>query len=164
MPIALHLCRSLVASARAAASVAVPSLAWAVRSLAWATGSLAVGALALASLSGCSGDAQMVDRLGGLDSETAERVNIFTTQQMQLGYQIVSTASMDNGLEFCFQMCNQSFESCALAGKVCDISTEHPSNGPLAARCEVTRERCRTHRTKVPRQCVCDAAGAAPGA
>ncbi len=105
----------------------------------------------------------MVDRLGGLDSEIADKVNIYTTQQMQLGYQIVSTASMDNSLEFCFQMCNQSFESCALAGKVCDISTEYPANGPLAARCEVTRERCRTHRTKVPRQCVCDAAAATPG-
>lgn len=150
MPIAIHACQFIAAALRATASAAVSLLA--------------VASLPLLGLAGCSGDGQMVDRLGGLDTETADRVNIYTTQQMQLGYQIVSTASMDNGLEFCFQMCNQSFESCALAGKVCDISTEYPSNGPLAARCEVTRERCRTHRTKVPRQCVCDSAGTAPRA
>lgn len=150
MPTVLHHCRSVAASALAAARAAAPSLV--------------ASGLAFAALSGCSGDGEMVDRLGGLDSEVADRVNIYTTQQMQLGYQIVSTASTDNSLEFCFQMCNQSVESCALAGKVCDISTEYPSNGPLAARCEVTRERCRTHRTKVPRQCVCDNAAATPGA
>jgi hypothetical protein len=96
-------------------------------------------------MAACSGDGEMVDRLGGLDQD------------------ITSTASTDNSLEFCFQMCNQSGQSCELASKVCDISADYPSNGPLAARCEVTRERCRTHRTKVPRQCVCDTAVASPG-
>lgn len=125
--------------------------------------SIAVAALAAWSLAACSGDGEMVDRLGGLDQDVADKVNIYTTQQMQLGYQIASTASTDNCLEFCFQMCGQSAQSCELASKVCDISSDFPANGPLAARCEVTRERCRTHRTKVPRQCVCDTAVATPG-
>lgn len=125
--------------------------------------SSAFAALAAWSMAACSGDGEMVDRLGGLDQDIATKVNIYTTQQMQLGYQITSTASTDNSLEFCFQMCNQSGQSCELASKVCDISADYPSNGPLAARCEVTRERCRTHRTKVPRQCVCDTAVATPG-
>lgn len=126
--------------------------------------STALAVLATVGMVACSGDGEMVDRLGGLDRDVATKVNIYTTQQMQLGYQIASTASTDNSLEFCFQMCSQSAQSCELASKVCDISADYPGNGPLAARCEVTRERCRTHRTKVPRQCVCDTAVASPGA
>jgi hypothetical protein len=110
-----------------------------------------IGWLAMA----CSGP-DVVDRLGGLSEKEATLVNELTSRQMQIGYQIASTSSRDNALELCFEMCGRSFESCQLSTQVCAVAANHDRNAPLAARCDVTRERCRTHRTKIPRQCSCD--------
>ncbi|MBM4342024.1 MAG: hypothetical protein FJ100_01405 [Deltaproteobacteria bacterium] len=104
----------------------------------------------------CSGSPEIVDRLGDLPEEEQVRIDEYTSRQMQLGYQIASTASQDDALLLCYEMCNRSAESCILSNKVCDAAAARPGNGPLGARCDVTRERCRVHRTKVPRQCPCD--------
>ena len=107
-------------------------------------------------LSACSSQPEVIDRLGDLPEQEQVRIDEYTSRQMQLGYQIASTASQDDALLLCYEMCNRSAESCILSNKVCDAAAEHPQNGPLGARCDVTRERCRVHRTKVPRQCPCD--------
>ena len=120
---------------------------------------LLVHTLVLASAavaSGCSGNSDVVDRLGDLAQEDQSLVNEYTVQQRNLGYQIQSTAAQDDALELCYEMCNRSAQSCILSSKVCDLSATHPKNEPLGARCDVTRERCRDHRKKVPRQCPCD--------
>ncbi len=129
-------------SAYPATSAAFPAV------LAWAWCAWAVSA--------CSGGPEIVDRLGDLPEDEQIRIDEYTSRQMQLGYQIASTASQDDALLLCYEMCNRSAESCILSNKVCDAAAARPANGPLGARCDVTRERCRVHRTKVPRQCPCD--------
>lgn len=115
--------------------------------------------LAVAAL-GCSGP-DTVDRIGDLDEQDAALVLAYMSDQLQVAHQIAAIASQDNALEMCFEMCNRSSQACVLSGRVCDIAAAHPRNQPLAGRCDVTRERCRSYRTKVPRQCTCDTASEA---
>lgn len=84
-------------------------------------------------------------------------VEVATTRQSNISYQITSVATSENALDLCFEMCNWSSESCYLSNNVCNISKRYPKVKALQARCDVTRERCRVYRTKVPRQCPCDA-------
>lgn len=117
-------------------------------------------AIALAGLAGCSGT-DRVDGMGGLNEADTQKVLAYMSDQLQIAHQIAAMASQDNALEMCFEMCHRAAQSCVLSGKVCDISADHPDNQPLAGRCDVTRERCRSYRTKVPRQCTCDTAAEA---
>jgi len=96
----------------------------------------------------CSGGPEVVDRLGDLPDDVQTRVNEYTVLQMNLGYQIASTAAQDDALELCYEMCNRSAQSCILSGKVCDVAAANPRNEPLGARCDVTRERCRARRCR----------------
>lgn len=116
-------------------------------------------AIALAGLSaaGCSGS-DRVDGMGGLNEADTQKVLAYMSDQLQIAHQIAAMASQDNALDMCFEMCHRAAQSCVLSGKVCDIAADHPGNQPLAGRCDVTRERCRSYRTKVPRQCTCDTA------
>ena len=114
---------------------------------------LAAGSLTLAS---CSGDETTSTALNDVDENDRLKVDVATNRQMQIGYQIASVAASENALDLCFEMCNRSSESCFLAADVCNVAKRYPNVVALKARCDVTRERCRVHRTKVPRQCPCD--------
>ena len=115
---------------------------------------LCVGA-SLPSLS-CSSQAAKAEGFDEVTEQDRLTVDVATNRQMQIGYQIQSVAASDNALDLCFEMCNRSSESCHLATSVCNIAKHYPAVSALAARCDVTRERCRVHRTKVPRQCPCE--------
>lgn len=117
-----------------------------------------VAALAgVAALSGgCSSSSARAEGFEEVGEEDRLTVDVATNRQMQIGYQIQSVSASDNALDLCFEMCNRSSESCHLANSVCNISKRYPKVAALSARCDVTRERCRTHRTKVPRQCPCE--------
>lgn len=92
--------------------------------------------------------------------EVAEKdrlaIDVATNRQMQIGYQISSVATSENAMDLCFEMCNRSSESCHLSASVCNVAKRYPKVPAIDARCNVTRERCRVHRTQVPRQCPCD--------
>jgi hypothetical protein len=106
--------------------------------------------------SACSSAGARAEGFDDVSEEDRLTVDVATNRQMQIGYQIQSVSSSDNALDLCFEMCNRSSESCHLANSVCNISKRYSSVTALSARCDVTRERCRTHRTKVPRQCPCE--------
>lgn len=109
--------------------------------------------LAAAACSSATGKDEGLDDVKDQDRMT---VDVATNRQMQIGYQIQSVAASDNALDLCFEMCNRSSESCHLATSVCNVAKGYPGVSALSARCDVTRERCRVHRTKVPRQCPCE--------
>ena len=109
-----------------------------------------------AGLFACSGESTKADLLDDLEDRDRVTVEVATNRQMQIGYQIASVANSENALDLCFEMCNRSSESCHLSADVCNVSKRYPKVMALKARCDVTRERCRVHRTKVPRQCPCD--------
>ncbi len=108
----------------------------------------------------CSGT-DRVDGMGGLNEAETDKVLAYMSDQLQIAHQIAAMASQDNALDMCFEMCHRAAQSCVLSGKVCSIAASHTDNQPLAGRCDVTRERCRSYRTKVPRQCTCDTAAEA---
>ncbi len=113
-------------------------------------------ASAAIAVSGCSSAGARAEGFGEVSEEDRLTVDVATNRQMQIGYQIQSVSTSDNALDLCFEMCNRSSESCHLANSVCNISKRYPAVSALSARCDVTRERCRSHRTKVPRQCPCE--------
>jgi hypothetical protein len=125
-----------------------------LRSITMVSICLAIVFSCLAVLSGCSGDQQTGD-LHGLSERDRVAVEVATTEQINLGRQIESASQLDNAYEVCFEMCKRSKDSCMLSNKVCGISTKYPPATELAARCDVTRERCRIHRTMIPRICTC---------
>jgi hypothetical protein len=112
--------------------------------------------LAWAAVAGCSGNDTPSDQLGAVPDQDRMVVDVATNRQMQIGYQIQSVASSESALDLCFEMCNRSSESCHLSADVCNVAKRYVGVVALKARCDVTRERCRAHRTKVPRQCPCD--------
>lgn len=107
------------------------------------------------SLAACSGHQEGALAMGKISEQDRLAVDVATNRQMQIGYQISSVASQENALDLCFEMCNRSSESCHLSASVCNVSKRYPKTPALDARCDVTRERCRVHRTQVPRQCPC---------
>jgi len=116
-----------------------------------------LGVLLVAGLWSCSGGVEnQSTQLDEMKEEDRLAVEVATSNQMQIGYQIASVASSENALDLCFEMCNRSSESCHLSASVCNVAKQYPNVIALKARCDVTRERCRVHRTKVPRQCPCD--------
>ena len=117
---------------------------------------VAVAALAFAGLIACSGNSAATAGLDDVSEQDRLTVEVATTRQANISYQIMSVASSENSLDLCFEMCNWSSESCYLSNNVCNISKRYPKVTALQARCDVTRERCRVYRTKVPRQCPCD--------
>ena len=104
----------------------------------------------------CAGDSVGLVQEPSIKEADRLEVDIATNRQMQIGYQIASVSQADNPLDLCFEMCNRSAESCHLSANVCNVAKRYPRVMALEARCDVTRERCRVHRTKVPRQCVCE--------
>ena len=104
----------------------------------------------------CSSPTARTEGFDDVGDQDRLTVDVATNRQMQIGYQIQSVAISDNALELCFEMCNRSSESCHLSASVCNIAKRYPAVSALSARCDVTRERCRVHRTKVPRQCPCE--------
>ncbi|MFZ4579932.1 MAG: hypothetical protein ACOYOB_16200 [Myxococcota bacterium] len=118
-------------------------------------GRLVLIAAVLATLAGCSGHKQ-TEKLEGVTDGDRREVDVATNRQIQIGFQIASVAAQENAMDLCFEMCAHSVESCVLASNVCNVAKRYPDTKPLKARCDVTRERCRVHRTKVPRQCPCD--------
>ncbi len=113
-------------------------------------------ALALSLVAGCSAQESRIDGLMGVDAKDRTAIQIATSRQMQLGYQISSVASKDDALQFCHEMCARSVESCTLSEDLCAYARAYPEVVSLLARCRVGRERCRDHRRRVPRQCVCN--------
>ncbi|HAN32584.1 MAG TPA: hypothetical protein DCQ06_13390 [Myxococcales bacterium] len=110
----------------------------------------------LASCLGCSGAEQQIHHLLGVEDQDKAAIQVATSRQLQLGYQISSVAAQDDALDFCHEMCTRSAESCGLSDDLCAYSRAYPDVGALVARCRVSRERCKEHRRKVPRQCICD--------
>ncbi len=108
-------------------------------------------------LSGCSGDKDGDVGISAVAEQDRLTVDVATNRQMQIGFQIASVAASDNAVDLCFEMCNRSSESCHLSASVCNVSKRYPAVPALNARCDVTRERCRSHRSQVPRQCPCEA-------
>ena len=122
----------------------------------WHVGGLIVLLTAAAAAQSCSSAGARAEGFAEVSEEDRLAVDVATNRQKQIGYQIESVSTSDNALELCFEMCNRSSESCHLANTVCNISKRYVSVTALSARCDVTRERCRSHRTKVPRQCPCE--------
>lgn len=104
----------------------------------------------------CAGESVNLAGIQEIKEPDRLAVDIATNRQMQIGYQIASVSQQDNPLDLCFEMCGRSSESCKLSANVCNVAKRYPHVMALEARCDVTRERCRVHRTKVPRQCVCE--------
>lgn len=115
---------------------------------------LAVLSLAAAGLTACSGDDER-PLLSDLNERDRLAVEVATSEQVNLGRQIDSVSQFDNAYELCFEICRRSKDSCQLSRKICDIGVKYPKSAEVAGRCDVSRERCRTHRTKVPRVCTC---------
>ena len=111
--------------------------------------------LGLGVVGGCSAPDTRIDGLLGLDEKDRSAIQIATSRQLQLGYQISSVASKDDALDFCHEMCSRSVESCNLSEDLCAYSRAYPEVASLIGRCRVARERCRDHRRRLPRQCVC---------
>lgn len=121
---------------------------------AYALVGLAGLALAAVGLSACSGDDER-PLLSDLNERDRLAVEVATSEQVNLGRQIDSVSQFDNAYELCFEICRRSKDSCLLSRKICDIGVKYPKSAEVAGRCAVSRERCRTHRTKVPRVCTC---------
>lgn len=107
------------------------------------------------SVAGCSGPEIDSEVFPELDDES--RLSVFKAQDRQkaMGVQIDSIKQKDNALEFCFEMCNRGQESCNLGAELCQYSKKFPEAIALIATCRFSREQCRRHKKKVPRQCNC---------
>lgn len=111
-------------------------------------------ALAL-SVSACSGSGSSQDEFPELDVEAREAVQTAKSKQRAMGIQIDSYKTRDNAADFCFEMCNRGRESCNLSMELCQYSAKYPDAVALVATCRFSREQCRRHKMKVPRQCNC---------
>ncbi len=110
---------------------------------------------AAAMVGACSGGETTSEVYPELDEKS--RMSVLAAQQRQraMGTQIDSIAGKDNALDFCFEMCNRGGESCDLSKELCTYSRKFPNAVALVATCRFSREQCRRHRKKVPRQCNC---------
>ncbi|GEM_PF-3547550 len=90
-----------------------------------------------------------------LDEQSRMSVLKAQDRQRAMGVQIQSIASKDSALDFCFEMCNRAGESCNLSNELCQYSKKFSEAVALVATCRFSREQCRRHRSKVPRQCNC---------
>lgn len=104
---------------------------------------------------GCSGTDDEDLLFKDLSDRDRLAVEVATSEQINLGRQIESVSQSDNAYELCFEICRRAKDSCSLSTKVCDIGVKYPKSIEVGARCDVTRERCRAHRAKVPRICTC---------
>jgi len=104
----------------------------------------------------CSGGDTRYDELPDLSDDDRTAVQVASSRQLQIGYQILAVASQDDALDFCHEMCNRAIESCDLSTNLCDFSKQYPETVSLSARCRVSRERCRQHLSRIPRQCACE--------
>lgn len=118
-------------------------------------GGVALAGLGLAT-TGCSGGKEGESQMKEVSEKDRLAIDVATNRQMQIGYQIASVAASENALDLCFEMCNRSSESCHLSATVCNVAKRYSKVPAVDARCNVTRERCRVHRTQVPRQCPCE--------
>ena len=112
------------------------------------------------SAASCGGGDAKGDRLPDLSDDDRVAVQVATSRQLQIGYQILAVGSQDDALDFCHEMCNRAAESCALSMQICDFSKQYEETVSLTARCRVSRERCRQHMRGIPRQCACPNRGA----
>lgn len=112
-------------------------------------------ALALV-LTGCGGSGSATEDMPNVPDKDRTAVQVASSRQLQIGYQLLAVASQDDALDFCHEMCSRSGESCALSVSLCNYSTTYPEVVALNAKCRVSRERCRQHRARIPRQCACE--------
>lgn len=127
--------------------------AW-LRRCAGSVAPLGLGLLLAAGATACSGDDEGV-LLADLNERDRLAVEVATSEQVNLGRQIESVSQFENAYELCFEICRRAKDSCLLSRKICDVGVKYPRSAEVAGRCDVSRERCRTHRTKVPRVCTC---------
>ena len=125
------------------------------------TGALTTGALAICCLfaatllSGCGGSDKSAGVYPELDEKSRMAVLKAQDRQKAMGVQIDSIRGKDNALDFCFEMCNRGQESCDLSRELCQYSSKFSEAVALVATCRFSREQCRRHKKKVPRQCNC---------
>lgn len=104
---------------------------------------------------GCSGSSKNDSVYPELDEKSRMSVLKAQDRQKAMGVQIDSIRGKDNALDFCFEMCNRGQESCDLSQELCQYSAKFTEAVALVATCRFSREQCRRHRKKVPRQCNC---------
>ena len=112
-------------------------------------------ATATAAMSACSGGDKSASVYPELDDEARLAVLKAQDRQKAMGVQIDSIKQKDNALDFCFEMCNRGQESCTLSKELCQYSAKYAEAVALIATCRFSREQCRRHKKKVPRQCNC---------
>ena len=113
--------------------------------------------IAMLALTACSApEIDDVDEMVDVTDEDRLSVQVASSRQLQIGYQILAVASQDDALDFCHEMCNRGAESCSLSSRLCHFSVQYPHIVALTAKCSVGRERCRQHGAKIPRQCACE--------
>lgn len=117
-------------------------------------------AVLLLCCGGCGGGVTQADDLNGLDDQDRTSVQVATSRQLQIGYQILAVGAQEDALDFCHEMCGRAVESCSLSMQICDFSKQYEAAVSLTARCRVSRERCRQHTRGIPRQCACHNRGA----
>lgn len=114
------------------------------------------GLVVACALVGCTPPVEGGLALSQVEEKDRLQVALAMNRQMQIGFQIQAVATSDNALDSCFEMCNRSNESCRKSQEVCNVAKRYTRVPALSANCNVSRERCRTHRTQVPRQCPCE--------
>lgn len=117
---------------------------------------MAAACLAAGLLVGCSGAGDTQDVYPSLTEK--DRMTVLAAQQKQrsMGTQIESIVHKDNALDFCHEMCRRGTDSCDLSKELCVYSAKYETAVALLATCRYSREQCRRHRKRVPRQCNCD--------
>ena len=117
-------------------------------------------AVSLAVCAACGGGETVTTDLDDLAERDRTSVQVATSRQLQIGYQILAVGAQDDALDFCHEMCGRAAESCSLSMEICDFSKQYEETVSLTARCRVSRERCRQHTRGIPRQCACHNRGA----
>lgn len=120
----------------------------------WAT-PLVVTLFVAGALSACGGSDTKNTVYPELDEKSRIAVLAAQDRQKAMGVQIDQLKTGDNAQDFCFEMCNRGNESCSLSTELCQYSTKFPQAVALVATCRFSREQCRRHKNKVPRQCNC---------
>ena len=114
-----------------------------------------VGLCCAIVLPACGGSQSQTSVYPGLDEESRMSVLNAQGRQKAMGDQIESIKQKDNALDLCFEMCNRGKESCVLSDEMCQYSRKFPNEIALVATCSYSRELCRRHKQRVPRQCNC---------
>jgi hypothetical protein len=120
-------------------------------------------ALALAAavclLAGCGGTDRrtgVVEEWGSMPPEKQDELLLAISDQKQMGYQVEAMTSREDAQAMCHEICQRVARSCKAAETVCGLSAEFSDVAYASAQCTVSRDRCKAHGAKVPRECACD--------